>query len=82
MNEVLLESPKNERIQTVKETHATRAFTLFPSGSAVVLMARALGVVVGSDDDLTAGGGGGVTIASSDSTEVVFPQAPAIQPDG
>ena len=68
----------------MKETHITRAFTRFMSVSVIVLMATTLGVAVVPDGnlDLTFGVGGRVTMEVSDSTELAFAHASAIQPDG
>jgi uncharacterized delta-60 repeat protein len=50
----------------------------------IVLMATTLGVAVGPDGsrDLTFGVGGSVTLALSDSTELAFASASAVQSDG
>ena len=68
----------------MKETNTTRAFTRFMSVSVIVLMATTLGVAVVPDGnlDLTFGVGGRVTMELSDSTELAFAEASAIQPDG
>ena len=68
----------------MKETHTTRAFTRFMSVFVIVLMATTLSVAVVPDGnrDLTFGGGGRVTMELSDSTEVAFADASAIQSDG
>jgi uncharacterized delta-60 repeat protein len=68
----------------MKEINTTRAFTCFMSVSVIVLTATTLVVAVGRDGnlDLTFGVGGGVTVEVSDSSELAFADASAIQSDG
>ena len=68
----------------MKETHTTRAVTRFMSVFVMVLMATTLSVAVVPDGNrhLTFGGGGRVTMELSDSTEVAFANASALQSDG